>query len=264
MEDGEQQALLIAEAQQRPRAGADRARGRGAGAPRRGRGVPPRPRARRAAGPRGGRRGISTGISADDPPGPAGRRSPRTGCAGRRAAGRSRAGRPPAPGELEPSRAAGRPPARCRRDSPAPGGRGTRGAAGRRRAGRRLPAGAEGPRGGARSPLPFPQGALDLPREIGEDRRLKQSAQRQLQGEGLAETGDELGGEQGVAAQIEEVVVPLRSPRGSRNTCAQRPHSTSSTGVRGAVQRRAAAGPPVPGGASRRAGRARRSTFPWR
>ena len=56
-------------------------------------------------------------------------------------------------------------------------------------------------------PMPLPQGALDLPRQIGEDRCVEQGAQGEVEGEGLAQAGDQLGGEERMAAQREEVVV---------------------------------------------------------
>ena len=65
------------------------------------------------------------------------------------------------------------------------------------------PARSAGPGG----PAPAGELVLDQPGEPGDGRLVEEVAQRRLDAEGVADPGEELGGQQRVAAQVEEVVV---------------------------------------------------------
>ena len=108
-----------------------------------------------------------------------------------------------------------------------------------------------------------PSTARDGAREVGEARQLEQAAQRELDAEGLAEARDELGGEERVAAELEEAVAGARppAPRGAPPRSAA---SSSSKRPAGAAdgRRRRPRRPAVGRSPAGRAARARRSTLP--
>ena len=89
-------------------------------------------------------------------------------------------------------------------------------------------------------------------------RRLEEGAQGQLDAERLADPRDDLGGEQRVAAEREEVVLDA-DPRSSPSSSAQIAASRSSVAVRGATSDGPVCGRREVGRRQRAAGRPCRS-----
>ena len=131
-------------------------------------------------------------------------------------------------------------PACCRRRSPARAGRGTRAAAGQRRAAasRRAPARPDERRRASRAPRCSPRRSPRArPATVGCSNRPRSGSSTP---KACAHPRDQLGGEQRMPAEREEVVVRAR-PRSTPEHLGEQAASSSSTGVRGAFHAPSAA-----------------------